>query len=101
MALEGDAAFLRHLDDALQTPAWQMAAGRKAFPFSCPVRVPNGVVELPASRAIALHPCRHPGKLRIVQEVPQSLDVRRDVPLNFEQRLFKTRCVQTNYIAIS
>lgn len=100
VALEGDAAFLRHLDAALQSPVWQMAAGRKAFPFSRPVRVPNGVVETAAERAIALHPCRHPGRLRIVQEVPQSLDVRRDVPLNFEQRLFGSRCVATQYITI-
>lgn len=94
VALEGDEAFLRHLDAALRRPVWQMAAGRRAFPFSAPVRV--GVVPRHAKRAIALHP--HPqgrATVRIVREVASSPDVRRDVPLDFEQRLFGDRCVET------
>ena len=96
-----DRAILEGLDDALGNPVWQLYFGRKSFIPSCPIRV--GIVDHPLSLALEHKIHRHPNgfpklpsQLRCVVEVATSLDVRRDVPVNWERRLFGSRCVNTS-----
>lgn len=97
VGLEGKKQFLNHLDIALQFPKWQLFAGRKAFPYSCPVA--SGVSDLPLMDAIAQHPYGGDAdRLRVVREVPNSLDVRQDVPISMDHRTFSPRCVQTLFL---
>lgn len=102
VGLEGDRALLETLDAALLSPTWQIYFGRKSFVPSCPVQI--GIVEQPLSEALQQHGYRmHRGgtsgkpskKLRYVLEVANSLDVRQDVPLNWQRRQFGNRCVNT------
>jgi CRISPR system Cascade subunit CasD len=99
----GDRPFLETLDAALQAPVWQLYFGRKSFVPSCPVQV--GVVDAPLLQALQ-HPIQRPAnaqpkcsdRLRCVVEVAHSLDLRQDVPLNWQQRLFGSRCVDTHFL---
>jgi CRISPR system Cascade subunit CasD len=89
-----DRTLLEQLDIALLTPTWQLYFGRKSFVPSCSIRLKVSDQSLNESL------CEHPyqGKsnsLRYVIEVPNSLDVRRDVPLDWQKRLFGSRCVET------
>jgi CRISPR system Cascade subunit CasD len=101
VGLEGDVDQLTKLDDALQNPCWQLYFGRKSFVPSRPVRA--GLVDLPLHEALQQQP--HEGKiaknhipeLRYVLEIADSLDVRRDVPLDWQKRLFGSRCVKTTF----
>jgi len=100
VGLEGtDRLFLNTLDAALQTPCWQLYFGRKSFLPSCPVQV--GIQELSLEEALRLFPYRdrhrRPRTLRYVLEVPNSLDVRQDVPIDWQRRLFASRCVETKF----
>lgn len=99
VGLEGDdRPFLETLDNALQAPVWQLYFGRKSFVPSCPMSVK--VVDEPLLKA--LEHCielkktvarKLPKQLRCVIEVSNSLDVRQDVPLDWQKRLFGSRCV--------
>jgi CRISPR system Cascade subunit CasD len=99
VGLEGDFDQLTTLDNALQNPCWQLYFGRKSFVPSRPVRA--GLVDLPLPEALQQQP--YEGKiaknqipeLRYVLEIADSLDVRRDVPLDWQKRLFGSRCVET------
>jgi CRISPR system Cascade subunit CasD len=99
VGLEGDVDQLTKLDNALQNPCWQLYFGRKSFVPSRPVRA--GLVDLPLHEALQQQP--YEGKiarnqspeLRYVLEVINSLDIRRDVPLDWQKRLFGSRCVET------
>jgi CRISPR system Cascade subunit CasD len=101
VGLEGDFDKLTKLDNALQNPCWQLYFGRKSFVPSRPVRA--GLVDLPLSEALQQQP--YEGKiaknqspeLRYVLEVINSLDIRRDVPLDWQKRLFGSRCVETTF----
>lgn len=100
VGLEGsDRSLLETLDAALQTPCWQLYFGRKSFVPSCPVQV--GVEELSLEEALRLFPYRHYKKslrqLRYVLEVPESMDRRQDVPIDWQRRLFASRCVETKF----
>jgi CRISPR system Cascade subunit CasD len=101
VGLEGDSNLLHTLDQALQVPRWQLFLGRKSFIPSCPIRV--GIVELPLLEALQQQPYEHPKRnksprpLRFVYEVPDSTDIRQDVPLDWQNRLFGLRTVTTNY----
>ncbi|MFN5515934.1 MAG: type I-E CRISPR-associated protein Cas5/CasD [Cyanobacteriota bacterium] len=97
VGLEGqDLEFLTQLNQALRTPVWQLYLGRKSFVPSLPVAA--GVVDLPLPEALRSYPCDYSlGRLRHVLETPESLDVRQDVPLSWQKRLFGSRCVETNY----
>lgn len=98
VGLEGDRALLETLDTALQTPCWQLYFGRKSFIPSQPVHVQDGLLEGSLEDALRQHPYRaqKPQKqLRYVLEVTDSLDVRQDVPLDWQRRLFGSRCVET------
>jgi CRISPR system Cascade subunit CasD len=106
VGLAGDRTVLETLDAALQVPAWQLYFGRKSFVPSCPVRA--GIVDGPLLTALQDYPYRThrhgkpirklPDKLRYVLEVSDSLDVRQDVPIDWQKRLFGSRCVETQLI---
>jgi CRISPR system Cascade subunit CasD len=104
VGLEGsDRAFLETLDAALHSPVWQLYFGRKSFVPSCPVAI--AVSDQPLTTALK-HPVtlsqamtrKLPQRLRYVVEVPNSLDVRQDVPINWQKRLFGSRCVDTDFL---
>jgi CRISPR system Cascade subunit CasD len=67
VGLEGDASKLAELDAALQSPCWQLKTQKYKLP------------EAP---------------LRYLLEVSDSLDVRQDVPIDWQKRLFGSRCVK-------
>lgn len=106
VGLEGDRALLETLDAALQAPTWQLYFGRKSFVPSCPVQV--GIVDEPFFEALQRYVYRThrngkpigklPDKLRYVLEVPSSLDVRQDVPIDWQRRQFGNRCVDTQFV---
>jgi CRISPR system Cascade subunit CasD len=118
VGLEGDRSLLETLDAALESPCWQLYFGRKSFVPSCPVR--QGISELELANALEdfqNHPTRwqqlsskqdpkqlkkesRESKLRCVLEVKDSLDARRDVPLDWQKRLFGSRCVETKYLEV-
>ncbi len=103
VGLEGDPALLESLDTALQSPIWQLYFGRKSFVPSCPVRVEVVKESLlkALERPVKLSNTairKLPKRLRYVVEVPDSLDVRQDVPINWQKRLFGSRCVDTNFL---
>jgi CRISPR system Cascade subunit CasD len=102
IGLEGsNLALLESLDTALQSPIWQLYFGRKSFVPSCPVRV--GIVDEPLLDALKHYQLLHrklSKQLRYVLEVPNSLDVRQDVPINWQKRLFGSRCVNTEMIEL-
>lgn len=101
-----DRALLETLDTALQSPTWQLYFGRKSFVPSCPVQV--GIKDEPLVRALQHYEHRThrrgkpignlPKKLRYVVEVTNNLDVRQDVPINWQRRQFGSRCVDTQFI---
>lgn len=99
VGLEGDRSLLETLDDALRAPCWQLYFGRKSFVPSRPVQI--GVVDVSLLDALKQYPytVRRRGqpskRLRFVLEVADSLDVRQDVPLDWQKRLFSSRCVET------
>jgi CRISPR system Cascade subunit CasD len=100
VGLEGnERSFLEQLDRALQQPKWQLYFGRKSFIPSRPVRI--GIQDEPLLRALQQYPYEGKRKvdwrLRYVLEVPNSLDVRRDVPMDWQKRLFGSRCVKTDF----
>ncbi|MEB3189330.1 MAG: type I-E CRISPR-associated protein Cas5/CasD [Snowella sp.] len=97
VGLEGeDVTFLSQLDQALRTPVWQLYLGRKSFVPSKPVAA--GVVDAPLSEALRSYPHDQGStRLRYVLETPDSLDVRQDVPVSWQKRLFGSRCVHTDY----
>lgn len=102
VGLDGDdRSFLEMIDAALQSPTWHLYFGRKSFIPSSPVQV--GVVDLSLEAALKRHPYilrkhgKQPEQLRYVLEVIDSLDVRQDVPLDWQKRLFSSRCVATTF----
>jgi CRISPR system Cascade subunit CasD len=103
VGLEGDRSLLETLDTALESPCWQLYFGRKSFIPSCPIRI--GITDLGISEALAdlqNYPSRSKEpKLRCVLEVENSLDTRRDVPLDWQKRLFGSRCVETKYLEVA
>lgn len=101
VGLEGDFDQLTEIDNALQNPCWQLYFGRKSFVPSRPIRA--GLVDSSLPEALQQQP--YEGKitknqipeLRYVLEVTDNLDVRRDVPLDWQKRLFGSRCVETTF----
>lgn len=97
-----DEVLLTSLNEALHHPVWQLYFGRKSFIPSCPI----GMHILDTSLLSALeHPLpkprflnRLPVQIRCVVEVADSPDIRQDVPLNWQKRLFGSRCVNVHYL---
>ena len=107
VGLEGnDLDLLRKLDRALANPVWPLSLGRKAFPPSVPVRLPDGVREAEGlEEALRHYPRIAKAKdglgerLRLVLESAVGEAVRVDQPLSFEKRQFTLRRVTTIWIA--
>lgn len=104
VGLEGDRAKLVEIDTALQNPYWQLYFGRKSFIPSCPVHLPEGgLVEAELEVALRDHPYSPPNlkklpqRLEYILETANSFDVRQDVPVNWQRRLFASRCVDTKF----
>ena len=98
-----DQEFLQHLDSALQTPVWQLYFGRKSFVPSHPIRI--GITDAPLLAALEYKIPRSekaikllPSHLRCVIEVADSSDVRQDVPVDWQKRLFGSRCVEPHFL---
>jgi CRISPR system Cascade subunit CasD len=115
VGLEGDRSLIETLDAALLSPCWQLYFGRKSFIPSCPVQ--QGISGLELANALAdfqnypthsqqlslkqsARQLNKESQLRCVLEVEDSLDTRRDVPLNWQKRLFGSRCVMTQYLEV-
>ncbi len=103
VGLEGDRSLLETLDTALESPCWQLYFGRKSFVPSCPIRI--GIIDSELVIALQQQPNlvkmpKHPIELRYVLEVENSLDTRRDMPLDWQKRLFGSRCVETKYLKV-
>jgi CRISPR system Cascade subunit CasD len=105
IGLEGDVSLLSQLENAVKFPCWQLYFGRKSFVPSVPVYLPNGIKDLPVLEALKRYSypekLKNEHKLRYVIETEDSLDVRQDVPLNWEKRLFGNRCVETCFYSWS
>ncbi|MBN8486779.1 MAG: type I-E CRISPR-associated protein Cas5/CasD [Burkholderiales bacterium] len=108
IGLEGeDLALLRQVHQALRTPVWPLALGRKSFAPAAPVWLPDGLVLQPLREALsAYHSEHHPrpsdGRLRLLIEDPREGAVRLDQPLSpFSQRRFGPRCVRTDILEIT
>jgi CRISPR system Cascade subunit CasD len=103
VGLEGDIKLLELLDAALNSPIWQLYFGRKSFVPSCPVRVE--IVDTPLLKALEyrIHYQEQffhklPKRLRCLVEVRDSNDVRQDVPIDWQKRLFGSRCVKPEFL---
>lgn len=94
VGLEGDPALLHQLHHALQHPYWLLFLGRKAFPPSEPIWLPDGLriseqeenLFTALSNYWRLRPKRNPfddDRMRLVLEDQQGEIARRDVPLSF------------------
>jgi CRISPR system Cascade subunit CasD len=96
-----DRALLETLDAALESPVWQLYFGRKSFVPSCPIQVKDGIQAGALESVLKSFPYRSHNlknknpRLRYVLEVSESLDMRRDVPIDWQRRLFGSRCVNT------
>lgn len=101
VGLEGSRSKLAELDAALQTPCWQLYFGRKSFVPSCPVRL--SIVDTELEDALQQYPYtshtrgKTPLRLAYILETPNSSDVRQDVPVDWQRRLFTSRCVETKF----
>jgi CRISPR system Cascade subunit CasD len=104
VGLEGDKSLLQELETALHAPKWQLYFGRKSF---VPSRlICAGLIDMPLRESLKqyLFEVKRKEKevlpLRYVLEVVDSLDVRQDVPLDWQKRLFGSRCVETEFHAV-
>lgn len=96
VGLEGPLEILRSLDEAVRHPKWQLYLGRKAFPPSLPVWLPNGLCQGSLEDEIRAYPALVEGdeKMRLILEDAEGQFQRRDVPLDFYRRTFTTRSVR-------
>ena len=105
VGLEGSIEVLRPLHNALADPAWPLFLGRKAFPPSLPVWLPDGLRETQGlEEALQGYPRIAPardqteGPARVVLEDPTGEAVRVDQPISFAARRFAQRRVTTGWI---
>lgn len=102
-----DTHILRTLNAALHNPVWLLFLGRKAFPLSEPVFLPNGLcLDQTLESALAAYPRltapppvwrgRDPlyPPLRTMVEDPDGNISQRDVPIDYGSRSFETRQIQ-------
>ena len=105
VGLEGDAAYLHMLEQALKRPAFPLFLGRRACPPTLPLVL--GVRDLPLETALEAeawqsHSGKQPERLRIRIETPRGEAVSarvRDLPVSFDprQRQFAYRGVSEIY----
>lgn len=111
VGLEGtddDLPLLKAIHEALHSPHWPLALGRKAFVPGCPIYLLDGVKEdMPLREALRTHPWKKPPhlrkgpeKLRYVFELGDddwhSEAIKRsqpDQPLSFQPRRFARRII--------
>lgn len=105
VGLEGDDEPLLHtLQQALKSPVWPLALGRKSFVPGCPVWLPDGLTDLPLREALQhydspYHPRPVNRAMRLLLEDPREGAVRHDQPLApFAERRFGPRCVRTDIL---
>jgi CRISPR system Cascade subunit CasD len=106
--LEGDAALLARLHDALRDPHWPLYLGRKAFVPGEPLWVDDGLrprqTLLDALGDYPWHgrcqPEDRPPRLRLVLEDADGSEVRPDQPLSFAERRFAPRHVSTGWMTM-
>ena len=104
VGLEGDYNLLQRLQQALHHPVWPLYLGRKAFVPGEPIALQNGLKEgLGLAEALAQVPWRgrpgerRPERLRVVRDDPHGSEVRHDLPISFEKRMFAIRRVTTEW----
>lgn len=102
VGLEGsDDDLLQQLVDALRSPHWPLALGRKAFPPSTPVWLPDGLQTSPLTEVLAAYPRIAPARpehrnqpVRLLLEHPSAGALRHDQPVApFAARRFGPRFV--------
>ena len=115
VGLEGeDRSLLASIDDALRRPKWPLSLGRRAFPPSKPLNVPDGLVADSLESALRSAPLLSLGnratypnggdQLRLViehgpdQQDGLVIQRRPDQPVSFEPRRFTSRNVIVSFI---
>lgn len=108
--LEGPAALLEQIQEALRRPRWALCLGRKAFVPSQPIRLEDGLrTGESLEEALRLYPWLGgrevpPQRLRVALEAAAGqpdpagvvgVTLRADVPLSFAERRFASRRVLT------
>jgi len=99
VGLEGPLEILASLDQAVRHPEWQLYLGRKAFPPSLPVWLPDGLRQGGLEDELQAYPAlvEGKGKMRLILEDEEGQFQRRDVPLNFARRAFAARSIRMEF----
>lgn len=101
VGLEGGLSLLESIQQALASPVWPLALGRKSCVPSLPVYLPGGLSEQPLQTALAAWPCLLSGETpqaprRVLLEHPSEGSVRLDQPVApFAERRFGPRFVKS------
>lgn len=112
VGLEGKLETLEMLQEALIHPRWLLYLGRKAFPPSVPIFLPDGLrhheslevalknypfllQQFPAEKSSQRN---LPDKLWLVIEDTNGVEIYRDEPVSFAERLFRTRRIRRTRI---
>lgn len=122
VGLEGDAALLKTLHDALRRPRWPVFLGRKSYVPSMPPYIPDGIVENGNLRDVLtgyrllIGPEAVPRRIRksekrgeksrirlVIESSGPTHEIRCDHPLSFEigKRFFRERYVTTEYVDLA
>lgn len=101
VGLEGDRDLLANIQQALMSPVWPLALGRKSCVPSLPVHLPDGLSEQPLQAMLATWPCLMTGEApqsprRVLLEHSSEGSVRLDQPVApFAERRFGPRFVKS------
>jgi CRISPR system Cascade subunit CasD len=103
-----DRDLLVRIAAAVRAPVWPLALGRKSFPPTAPVWLPEGLLDLELRAALQTWPCiAQPqranlgGPLRLVMESESTGSIRLDQPVApFAQRRFGPRYITTEMIDV-
>jgi CRISPR system Cascade subunit CasD len=115
VGIEGETTLLETIVSALSAPKWQIFLGRKAFPPSVPIVLPDGppwdagwrhgtrlikaITSYPWLGVLApLSRVSSPLRLRIVADDSDGSETRRDLPLSFSPCSFSIRHVKTTWV---
>jgi CRISPR system Cascade subunit CasD len=102
VGLEGNAALLQTLHDALRNPVWSLFLGRRAFPPGEPVWLADGLQSGALLETLLKYPWlkTEPNTLPLVRIVIEDRDgneTRPDQPLSFAPRHYAPRRVVNGY----
>lgn len=102
VGLEGDEALLADLQAALQSPAWFLFLGRKAFIPAERIWLPDGLQPTNLMTSLQQYAWLGygtlPDSLRLLVDDPQGSIVRNDQPISFQPRRFLPRRMTNLYI---